>query len=177
MISEKRRKELEAEGKIETGNVVAIKKPKKNTAISKSMEDTDTVQIVIKNDRKSHKQGEATNQTLEKIIETLEASKNMKFELPKIEIPKIEIPKIEMPRDKDLVAIVKILPKIIEASNKRHADLLKEIIGLYKALEGRPITIENNQQDKTKIIKSKVTKRDKYNNIEEAEHEIKTVES
>ena len=91
MISEDRRKELENEGKLKTGNAVVLKKGKKIEKLN-----NEVAEIAKKMDQTVEAIQAKNTKIFEKLTESLEALQNRK---------------IDIPRDKELTEIVKKLPE------------------------------------------------------------------
>lgn len=130
MISEKRRKELEASGKIKPGKVRVLKKGKKIEPPRKN----EMAEIAKKMDATLESVQKQNLQIFGKLSESLDAIQNKKADIP---------------RDKDLTEIVKNLPGIIkeinDTANKRYALLFKDLIQIVKT-ENKPVVMEKQEK-------------------------------
>ena len=135
MISEKRRKELEASGKVKSGNVVVLKKGKE----PQKPKVNEVAEIAKKMDATFESAQKQNLQMFEKLSESLDAIRKQK---------------IDIPRDEELTEIVKKLPEIIkeinDTTNKRYASLFKELIKIIKT--EKPVATESMEKPKKLVF-------------------------
>lgn len=137
MLSDEKRKELEAAGKLSKGNVLILK-----PGIDPPKEEVNEVAELAK---RMDKIQEQSVQMLEKFTESID---------------KIKDRKLDIPRDKELSEVVKKLPGMVKTitntTNKQYTSLFKELIEIVKT--DKTITIEN--QNKPKAYNSIVKERE-----------------